>query len=90
VATSVVTAAGLGHCVAADLPAYEAAVVALARDRGRLTALREAAGRTLSSRLFDTPRFVQGLEAAFANMVSRARGGGRPRGFDVAGTPQSA
>ena len=87
VAASVLDAAGLPGCAAPDLAAFESTIVAVARDPARLAALRAAAAAAPASRLFDTPRFARGLEAAFAGMAARARRGEGPAAFDVPEAP---
>lgn len=69
VAASLLEAAGLPELVTGDLGAYEALAIGLAREPARLAGLRAtlAAGRDTCA-LFDTPRFVRGLEAAFETM----------------------
>jgi len=83
VAASVVSAAGLPGCVAADLAGLETAVVGACRDPARLAALRATAGAAATSRLFDTPRFARGLEQAYRTMAERAARGEAPCAFDV-------
>jgi predicted O-linked N-acetylglucosamine transferase (SPINDLY family) len=79
VAASLVRAVGLSELVAADLAAYEALALALARDPSRLAALRAmlAANRTTAP-LFDTRRFACDLEALYAAMIARLRAGAPP------------
>ncbi|HYQ98906.1 MAG TPA: tetratricopeptide repeat protein, partial [Casimicrobiaceae bacterium] len=79
VAASLVRAVGLSELVAADLAAYEALALSLARDPLRLAALRAklAANRTTAP-LFDTPRFARDLEALYVAMIARLRAGSPP------------
>lgn len=87
-ATSIVQAAGLPELAAPDLAAYESLALQLAREPGRLRALRERlATRRESNVLFDTPRYVRHLEVAFERMFELARTGQPPQGFDVAELP---
>jgi predicted O-linked N-acetylglucosamine transferase (SPINDLY family) len=84
VAASLLVNARLDALIAKSLPEYEALALALARDEPRLEALR----RCLRERrdalpLFDSPRFVRGLEAAYARMWARFAAGESPQAFDV-------
>jgi len=85
VAASLLHAVGLPELVTHALGEYEALAVRLAREPGRLGALRE---RLKSSRttapLFDSARFARHLEAAFTRMWERHRAGQPPQGFSVA------
>lgn len=83
-AASIVGAAGLSELVTPDLETYRARALelaydpaALARYRAQLIAHREA------SPLFDSARFTRDLEAAYAEMSRRLRGGAAPAAFDV-------
>jgi predicted O-linked N-acetylglucosamine transferase (SPINDLY family) len=84
VAASIVRAAGLGDLVCDSVAAYEECAVALAADAGALAELRArlAACRD-SCALFDTARFVRGLEAGFAWMVRRHSLGAPAQAIDV-------
>jgi len=88
VAGSVLRAAGLGELVTSSLADYEALGLALGRDPQRLARLRQhlESGRH-SLPLFDTPRFARHLEAAYLEMVGRARRGDPPADFHVARLP---
>jgi predicted O-linked N-acetylglucosamine transferase (SPINDLY family) len=76
VAGSLLRAVGMSELITDSLADYEALALALARDRARL---RELRARLESSRatcaLFDTPRFVRGLERAYRMMWDRYAGG---------------
>lgn len=84
VSASLLRAAGLCELVATDLDRYEAIILALARDRPRLTALR---GYLVEARetlpLFDAPRHTRQLETAFELIWEAYRAGARPSGFSV-------
>ena len=70
VATSILVNAGLAELATGSLDDYEAMMKGLASDAGRRRALRErAAAAPASAPLFDTPRFVRHLEAAYAAMA---------------------
>ena len=68
VGASLLTALGLPELVAPNLPAYEAAAIALATEAGRLGALRQRlhAARQASG-LFDPVRFARALEATLVS-----------------------
>jgi predicted O-linked N-acetylglucosamine transferase (SPINDLY family) len=85
VAASIVGAAGLGDLVCESVAAYEERAVALAADKSAMMELRArlAAGRDTCA-LFDTARFVRGLEAAFAEMVRRRSLSAPAEAIDVA------
>ena len=85
VGASIAGAARLGDLVCDSVDAYEDRAVALAADPGAMAALRSRliAGRSACA-LFDTARFVRGLEAAFAETAERHRHGAAPRAIGVA------
>jgi protein O-GlcNAc transferase len=84
VAGSLLRAVGLGELVTGSLQEYEALAGALARDPGRLRALREAlASSRAGAPLFDTAGFRRGLEAAYVTMWEASQRGEAPRGFAV-------
>jgi protein O-GlcNAc transferase len=69
VAGSLLRAVGLKQLIAQSLEEYEALALALARDRGRLRALRaHLTGDRERLPLFDTPRFCRHLEQAYRHM----------------------
>jgi predicted O-linked N-acetylglucosamine transferase (SPINDLY family) len=71
VATSLVRNAGVGELATADLAAYEALIVDLARDSGRRDGLRRRLEQARASEpLFDTPRFTRNLEATLSSMAA--------------------
>ncbi len=79
VAASQLEAAGLPDLIAAGLADYEALALALAREPGRLNALRERLRRNRElCPLFDTARFARGLEAAYEAMTVRQKNGLAP------------
>jgi predicted O-linked N-acetylglucosamine transferase (SPINDLY family) len=72
VAASLLTAAGLPELVTTDLDSYECLARELARDRGRLVALRaRLAARRQDCALFDSARYARGFGALIARMVER-------------------
>ena len=84
VAASLLRNVGLEQLIARSFAEYEALALALAHDRPRLEALR----RHLRAEpdklpLFDSPRFVRGLEAAYGRMWERFAQGEAPQAFDV-------
>jgi len=81
---SLLHAVGLPELAVPDLDAYRALAVALAADRPRLAALRaRLAANVATMPLFDTPRFVAGLEAAYRAMWARAEAGLPPAAIAV-------
>lgn len=72
VAASLLVNVGLGELAVASLDDYEALALALAHDRPKLEALRRHL-REQRERLplFDSPRFVRELEAAYRQMWTR-------------------
>jgi protein O-GlcNAc transferase len=67
-----------------DLTAYEERAVSLALHPEDLRRVRDALAANRGSKpLFDTPRFVRGLERAYLHMWERHRAGEPPRSFDV-------
>jgi predicted O-linked N-acetylglucosamine transferase (SPINDLY family) len=85
VSTSIVTAMGLPELAAADLVAHEAMLLGLCADAPARAALREKIeqGRTTAA-LFDTPRFLRHLEAAYAAVIERHRAGMPPAPISIA------
>jgi predicted O-linked N-acetylglucosamine transferase (SPINDLY family) len=85
VAASVLRAVGLPQLVTADLVAYEARALELARNPAALRALRdELASNRLSRPLFQTEAFARRLEDAYADMQRRQQAGEAPASFRVA------
>ncbi|ODN70142.1 tetratricopeptide repeat protein [Methylobrevis pamukkalensis] len=84
VAASLLRAVGLSELIMPDEAAFEAEAAALAGDPTRLARMRRhlVDGRDRLE-LFDTPRFVAGLEAAYVTMVDRWRRGLPAAAFDV-------
>ena len=84
VAASLLKAIGLPELIAPDLAAYEQQAIALARNPGRLHALK---GRLDANRLrlplFDTERFTRDLEQAYEKMWEHHVAGAAPRSFAV-------
>jgi protein O-GlcNAc transferase len=84
VAASLLRNVGLEQLIARSFAEYEDLALALAHDRPRLEALR----RHLRAEpdklpLFDSPRFVRGLEAAYGRMWAQFAEGKAPEAFDV-------
>ena len=77
---------GLEELIAAAPEDYEATALALARDRPRLSDIRRRLAAARGT-LFDLPRFVRGIEAAFLEMQQRALNGRAVEAFRV--PPQS-
>ena len=84
VAASLLTAVGLPELITTSLADYEREALALARDPARLGALRArlAANRNTAP-LFDTPRYVEGFDAALERMVEMREAGREPASFAV-------
>ena len=84
VAASLLTAVGLPELIVPDLQAYEERAVDLALRPRELGRLREGlVANRARLPLFDTPRFVAGLERAYARMWELSRDGGPPCSFSV-------
>jgi protein O-GlcNAc transferase len=84
VAASLLLAIGLPELVTDSLAAYEAMAVLLARDAGRLPAIRsKLAHNRNGTAAFDTARFTRHLEAAYIEMRARSLRGDAPRSFAV-------
>ncbi len=85
VSTSIVTAMGLPELAAPGLAAHEALLLRLCADAPARAALRaRVAAARATAPLFDTPRFVAHLEAAYAAMVARYRAGLPPAAMAIA------
>ncbi len=84
VSASLLTALGLPELIARDLDDYRELARALAADDSVRTDLRQ---RIIENRhrkpLFDSPRFVRHLEAAYRGMWRRHRSQLPPRPFDI-------
>jgi protein O-GlcNAc transferase len=84
VAASLLTAAGLPELIVETAEDYEALAGALARDPARLRGLRETLARNrLSAPLFDTARYVRGLERAYVRMWEASQRGAPPEGLNI-------
>ena len=80
VGASLLRAVGLPELIVADLQAYEARALDLARHPERLAELRaKLAANRLRAPLFDTERFTRDLERAYGRMWEIHRGGGAPQ-----------
>jgi predicted O-linked N-acetylglucosamine transferase (SPINDLY family) len=76
VAGSILTSAGLARYVAATPEEYERMAIELAASSDRLAALRrQVQAARASSPLFDVPRLVHDLEAAYERMIAETRRG---------------
>ncbi|HLK70558.1 MAG TPA: tetratricopeptide repeat protein, partial [Steroidobacteraceae bacterium] len=71
VAASLLLAVGLPELVTRSAVQYEALLVALAADRERLARLRARLQQPQETPLFDLPRYVRHLEAAYTRMYER-------------------
>jgi protein O-GlcNAc transferase len=84
VAASLLDAVGLPELVAASLDDYERLALELARDRGRLQAMRRKLDADRGAcPLFDTDRCRRHIEAAYLTMWETWRRGEAPRAFSV-------
>ena len=91
VAASLLTAVGLPELVTHSLDEYEALAVKLAHDQARLAALKARLAQNRGTMpLFDTPRYAQGLEAAYRTMWERCQRGEPPASFAVDAVDASA
>jgi predicted O-linked N-acetylglucosamine transferase (SPINDLY family) len=82
VAASMLAVAELEELIAPDLGAYEGLALSLAREPGRLTALRNKLAQTRQA-LFDGGRFCRALESAYETMAERHNRGQKPQSFSV-------
>jgi len=84
VAASLLRNVGLEQLIARSFAEYEALALDLAHDRPRLEGLRRHLREHRDTLpLFDSPRFVCGLEAAYAHVWERFAEGETPQAFDV-------
>ncbi|MBC7941697.1 MAG: tetratricopeptide repeat protein [Chitinophagaceae bacterium] len=84
VGASLVRAVGLPELVTRSFEAYEAMALKLATEAGLLSDIRaRLASQLATAPLYDTPRYTRHLEAAFTQMVQRARAGLPPAAFKV-------
>jgi predicted O-linked N-acetylglucosamine transferase (SPINDLY family) len=82
---SLLTAVGLPELVAPDLDAYEAMAIEFARAPHRFDAIkRKLEIARDQSALFDTPRYVRGLEAAYKTAWRRYCSGMPPDHIEIA------
>jgi predicted O-linked N-acetylglucosamine transferase (SPINDLY family) len=88
IAASLLNAVGLPELITRSLADYEALALALARDTGRLSAIKTklAKNRTTTA-LFDTARFTRHLESAFRTMRDQSERGLPPQSFAVEPAP---
>ena len=85
VGASLLTALGLPELITESLDDYAALALALARDPGRLGALRRRlAGARESSALFDCARYTADLERAYLAMMARREAGLAPAPITLA------
>ena len=88
VGASLLHAVGLPELVTTSAEAYEARAVELATTTEMLADIRaRLAANRLTSPLFNTKRQTRQLEAAYAEMMARYRGGVPPEDFAVAPLP---
>ena len=79
VAASVLTAVELPELITSSLPEYEALAVELATHPEKLAALKaKLAANRLTTALFDTPLFIQNIEAAYRQMYQNHKAGLAP------------
>jgi predicted O-linked N-acetylglucosamine transferase (SPINDLY family) len=84
VGASLLGSLGLEELITTSLPEYERLAVALATDRPRLESLRaRLAAARLTAPLFDTEGYTRCMEAAYAAMLERSRGGLAPEHLDI-------
>lgn len=84
VSASILTAIGLPELIAETLEHYEALAVGLGSNRNDLKAIRKKLSRNRQREpLFDTPRFVRNLEAAYKEIWNLFLAGERPRQIEV-------
>jgi protein O-GlcNAc transferase len=83
VAASLLVNVGLSELVVTSLEDYEKLALELAHDPLRRGALRRRLSKQDKLPLFDAPRFVRGLEAAYRQMWARFESGKTPQGFAV-------
>jgi protein O-GlcNAc transferase len=89
VAGSMLRAVGLPELVTDNLADYEALALGLARDPGRLAAVKaKLATNRLSYPLFDTARFTRHIERAYETMRERTLRGEPPADFAVEPLPR--
>ncbi|MES2099765.1 MAG: tetratricopeptide repeat protein [Pseudomonadota bacterium] len=82
VGASLLHAVGLPELVTESFEAYETLAYRLATEPGLLAGLRERLATNLrTAPLYDTPRYTRHLEAAYRQMVQRARDGLPPAPF---------
>lgn len=84
-AGSLLHAVGLTELVTTSLPEYEALALDLARDRKRLSSIKDDLVRKRGyAALFNTVRMTRSLESAYRSMVKRQRSGRPCESFAVA------
>ncbi len=90
VAGSLLKAAGLPDLVTTSLDEFERLAIRLATEDGVLDAFKQrlAAERDRCA-LFDAPRFVRHLEAAYREMWNRYRNGRRPEAISIQADPNA-
>ncbi|RXT36454.1 tetratricopeptide repeat protein [Bradyrhizobium betae] len=91
VGASLLQAIQLPELIVTTMADYERLAVALAHDPARLAGLRQTLARhRLTTPLFDTARFTNHIEAAYAEMMDRHRAGLAPGHIRVAAAAASA
>lgn len=88
VGASLLRAVGLPDLVTESAADYEALAYRLATEPGALAGVRQRLAANLpTAALYDTARYTRHLEAAFEQMVARARAGQAPESFSVTALP---
>ncbi|HYF07666.1 MAG TPA: tetratricopeptide repeat protein [Acetobacteraceae bacterium] len=90
ISSSVLTAAGLPDLITNGTDEFVALAVRLATSPDALAALRARVEASRGSSLFDTPRLVRHLEAAYRAMHERAAAGLPPAPITIAPLPREA
>jgi protein O-GlcNAc transferase len=91
VAASLLYAIGLPELITTTMADYEYTAIDLATDPNRLAAIRaKLAANRLTAPLFDTRRFTQNIEAAYAAMHARHRAGLAPDLIAISGSQDEA
>jgi len=89
VGASLLHAVGLPELVTDSFEAYESLALRLATEPGLLSGLRARLASNLpQAPLYDTPRYVRHLEAAYKRMVECARAGHAAQAFAVDARPE--
>jgi predicted O-linked N-acetylglucosamine transferase (SPINDLY family) len=88
VAASLLKSVGLPELITTSLADYETRALELARNPGRLAALRQKLAKNRETApLFETARFTRDLERIYTTMWQRQQAGLPPEGFSVTDNP---